>query len=90
MNTPIKHSNMHISLANDIIEIFDAVAKGKLSEVTVETDERVACTVMAVSQGYPATYEKGFPISGLHVKVPGVMVFQAGTTEKDGEVITSG
>ncbi len=77
-------------LKNDLVEVFNAVACKKLSEIKVETDERVACTVMAVSAGYPATYEKGFPISGLDVKVPGVMVFQAGTTEKDGEVVTSG
>jgi phosphoribosylamine--glycine ligase len=77
-------------LKNDLLEIFIATAEGKLSEIEIIEDERVACTVMAVSGGYPGTYEKGHPITGLHVKVPGVMIFQAGTTEKDGEVVTSG
>jgi phosphoribosylamine--glycine ligase len=77
-------------LKNDLVELFTATAEGKLSEVKIIEDERVACTVMAVSGGYPGTYEKGHPISGLDVKVPGVMIFQAGTTEKDGEVVTSG
>jgi phosphoribosylamine--glycine ligase len=77
-------------LKNDLVEIFLATANGTLSEIKVEADVRVACTVMAVSGGYPGTYEKGFPITGLNVKVPGVMVFQAGTAEKNGEVVTSG
>ncbi|HJU45220.1 MAG TPA: phosphoribosylamine--glycine ligase [Chitinophagaceae bacterium] len=77
-------------LKNDLVELFNAVAQGKLDNIKIEQDERMACTVMAVSGGYPGTYEKGFPISGLDLKVPGVMVFQAGTAEKDGEVVTSG
>jgi phosphoribosylamine--glycine ligase len=77
-------------LKNDLVELFMATANGTLSQVKVEEDVRVACTVMAVSGGYPGTYEKGFPISGLNVKVPGVMVFQAGTIEKEKEVVTSG
>ncbi len=77
-------------LKNDLVQLFLAVARGTLSEIKLVEDVRVACTVMAVSQGYPATYEKGFPISGLDFKVPGTIIFHAGTTEKDGEVVTSG
>lgn len=77
-------------LKNDIVEMFTAVAEGTLNTISIQEDERMACTVMAVSAGYPGTYEKGFPISGLDVKVPGVMVFHAGTAHKDGEVVTSG
>lgn len=77
-------------LKNDIIELFLAVANGTLKDITIEADERMACTVMAVSGGYPGTYEKGYPISGLGLKVPGVMIFHAGTTETDGQVVTNG
>jgi phosphoribosylamine--glycine ligase len=77
-------------LKNDLVEIFMATANGTLSEIIVEEDVRVACTVMAVSGGYPGTYEKGFPITGLDVKVPGVIVFHSGTIEKDSDVVTSG
>lgn len=77
-------------LKNDIVELFRAVANGTLKDIKLEEDERMACTVMAVSSGYPGTYEKGFPITGLDVRVPGVMVFHAGTTQKDGDVVTSG
>jgi len=77
-------------LKNDLVELFEATANQKLSQIRIEEDPRIACTVMAVSAGYPGTYEKGFPISGLDFKVPGTMIFHAGTTEKDGEVVTNG
>ena len=77
-------------LKNDLVDLFLATANQKLDTVKLEEDVRVACTVMAVSAGYPATYEKGFPISGLDFKVPGTMIFHAGTAEKDGEVVTAG
>lgn len=77
-------------MKNDIVELFIAIAREELDKMKIEEDERWACTVMAVSAGYPGTYEKGFPIAGLDVKVPGVMVFHAGTSLKEGEVVTSG
>ena len=44
------------------------------------------------SAGYPGAYQKGFPIRGLDeaAKLPNVKVFHAGTTIKDGQVVTSG
>ena len=44
------------------------------------------------AKGYPNSYEKGKPISGLKDAnvLPGVMVFHAGTKQHDGEVLTSG
>ena len=44
------------------------------------------------SGGYPNSYEKGFPITGLHEAeaLPEVVVFQAGTVERDGELLTAG
>jgi phosphoribosylamine--glycine ligase len=77
-------------LKNDLVELFIATANGTLSEVTVQEDVRVACTVMAVSGGYPGNYEKGHPIRGLDIKIPGTLIFHAGTAEKDGKVITNG
>jgi phosphoribosylamine--glycine ligase len=77
-------------LKNDLVELFVATANQQLSTVRLQEDPRVACTVMAVSGGYPGTYEKGFAISGLDFKVPGTHIFHAGTTQKDGQVVTSG
>ncbi len=42
------------------------------------------------SGGYPGSYEKGKAITGLDQIPEGVTVFHAGTTEKDGQIVTSG
>ena len=72
----------------DIVELFQAVAEGRLDECKVEHDERAAVCVMCVSGGYPEAYEKGFPITGLHPE--GCVTFHAGTAVKDGQVVTAG
>lgn len=78
-------------LKTDLVELFMAAANGKLKEQKIEQDSRYACTVMAVSGGYPGPYEKGLVISGLNKPVPAdSLVFHAGTDTKEGNVITNG
>ena len=77
-----------LRLKTDIVELFQAVAEGRLDECKVEHDERAAVCVMCVSGGYPEAYEKGFPITGLHPD--GCVTFHAGTAVKDGQVVTAG
>lgn len=76
-------------LKSDLVEIFEAIANEKLAEKTIEIDDRTATTVMMVSGGYPEDYEKGKVISGID-SVSDSIVFHAGTTLKDGNVVTSG
>ena len=78
-------------LQSDLVELLIATAAGKLDTATVQQDPRTACTIMAVSGGYPGSYEKGFPVSGLDAAFAAdSLVFHAGTTLKDGAVVTSG
>ena len=77
-----------LRLKTDIVELFKAVADGRLDECKVEHDERAAVCVMCVSGGYPEAYEKGFPITGLHPE--SCVTFHAGTAVKDGQVVTAG
>ena len=78
-------------LKNDLVELFKATAEERLDQVTIEQDERIACTIVAVSGGYPGSYEKGFPISGLDEPLPpDSLVFHAGTRGHNGEVLTNG
>ena len=74
---------------SDLVELFQAVANQTLANTVLETDERTATTVMIVSGGYPEDYEKGKAITGLD-QVEGSIVFHAGTTEKDGNIVTNG
>ena len=74
-------------IKSDLVELFQAVADGKLNEVSLEIDERSATTVMIVSGGYPEEYEKGKEISGLD-KVEGSLVFHAGTKLENGKVVS--
>ena len=78
-------------LENDIVGLFVATFNGELDKVTVRVDPRAAVTVMAVSHGYPMGYEKGFEIKGLGENFgKGSLVFQAGTKEENGKVVTNG
>ena len=74
---------------SDLVALLEATAKEKLAEETIAISPNAACTVMAVSGGYPEAYEKGIPINGLET-VTDAVVFHAGTTEQQGTVVTNG
>jgi len=76
-------------IKSDILALFTAVGKQKLSDTKLEIEERVAATVMIVSGGYPEDYEKGKVITGL-AKVKDSMVFHAGTKLNNGQVLSNG
>lgn len=77
-------------MKNDMVDLLESTATGKLDEMTLETDARFATTVMAVSGGYPNEYEKGYPISGMDYSGSDVMIFHSGTAEADGSIVTNG
>ncbi len=78
-------------LESDLLEVLQACAEGRLSEVTPRwTDRRAVCVVVAAG-GYPGDYEKGHPIVGLEeAEAAGALVFHAGTKSADGQVVTAG
>jgi phosphoribosylamine---glycine ligase len=76
-------------IKSDILDLFEGVATGTLSERDMEFDPRFATTVMMVSGGYPEAYEKGKTVYGLN-EVDECQVFHAGTTSDGPVVKTSG
>lgn len=76
-------------LKSDILDLFEGVASGTLSESDVLFDDRSACTVMMVSGGYPEAFEKGKQIYGLNA-VTDSLVFHAGTKADGPAVLSSG
>jgi phosphoribosylamine---glycine ligase len=78
-------------LKNDLVEICLAASRQELNTVKIETDERAAATIVAVSGGYPGHFEKGFEIQGLPATTNGdTMVFHAATRKAEELVITNG
>lgn len=80
-------------LKNDLVELFTAVAEQRLNELEIDTDPRIACTVVAVSGGYPGSYEKGLPITGLDQPLTAdTLIFHAGTRAEnnDNAILTNG
>ena len=78
-----------LRVKSDLVDLLEGVAEGDLGSRAIDIDPRSAVCVMLVSGGYPEKYDKGYPVTGTD-KVDGAIVFHAGTTEQDGEVLTSG
>ena len=74
-------------IKNDLFELLQATATATLDSITLSVDDRSASTIVAVSGGYPESYEKGKAIHGID---PKDFVVHAGTAIADEELVTSG
>ncbi len=79
-------------MKNDIIEVMEACIDGTLDQVDLQFEDNAAVCVVLASQGYPVSYEKGFPIKGLENfdGKEGYYCFHAGTKLTDQGIVTNG
>jgi len=79
-------------LQSDLLEVCLAVCDGTLDKISLKWDPRPAVCVVMASGGYPDAYEKGKKISGLDKaeQIEDVIVFHAGTSSDNGDIVTSG
>lgn len=79
-------------LKTDLIDIIEACLEGRLSKIEIEWNSTPCVCVVVSSGGYPGEYKTGFPIFGIDQaeKIPGVVIFHAGTSYKNGKLQTSG
>ena len=77
-------------LKSDLVDVMLAATSGKLDEVELQWDRRVALGVVMAAGGYPLAPKKGDLITGLPKPAADVMVFHAGTAMDGDMVVTSG
>lgn len=79
-------------MKNDIIDVFEACIDGTLDQIDLQFEDNACVCVVLASDGYPVSYEKGFPIKGLETvkEHDGYYCFHAGSAFKDGRIVTNG
>lgn len=79
-------------LQSDLLDLLEACVDGTLDRQQPVWDERAAVCVILASGGYPGSYEKGKPISGLAEAGArdDVVVFHAGTKSCGDAIVTNG
>ncbi|MGN1004651.1 MAG: phosphoribosylamine--glycine ligase [Oscillospiraceae bacterium] len=78
-------------LDSDLLEIMLACRNGTLDQTDIRWKSGAACCLVLASGGYPASYQKGYPITGIDQANETAVVFHAGTRKTDsGEILTNG
>ena len=78
-------------MKSKLTDAFFACIDGSLDRCDIAFSEDACVCIVAASGGYPQSYQKGFPISGIHAcEKTGATVFHAGTDKKDNGFVTNG
>jgi phosphoribosylamine--glycine ligase len=83
---------LFMRLSSDLVPLLLQCAQGRLTDAAMEIDPRPSVCIVMASGGYPASYRKGFPISGIAEAegLGGVQVFHAGTALSGGRLVNNG
>jgi phosphoribosylamine--glycine ligase len=78
-------------LEGDFLELLNSAAKGSINRNAISTSNKKSVCVVAASDGYPGSYDKGLEISGIDdAQNKSVIVFHAGTKIEDDKLKTNG
>ncbi len=77
-------------LKTDLVDVMEHAVNGKLDAVELDWDRRTALGVVMAAYGYPDSPRKGDAITGIPAETDDSVTFHAGTTLKDGTLLTSG
>lgn len=77
-------------LKTDLFDVLMHATDGSLDKVELDWDRRVALGVVMAAHGYPLSPRKGDVISGIPAEADDAIVFHAGTTLADGQLVVNG
>jgi phosphoribosylamine---glycine ligase len=79
-------------LESDLVEVMQACAGGRLDQIDLRWRPGACAAVILAAPGYPGSYAKGLPIAGVEeaAAMEQVAVFHAGTTRRDGQLVSDG
>ena len=80
-------------MENDLVDVCEACIDGRLNEIELQFRRDACVCVVLASDGYPVSYEKGFPIRGMEnfSGKDGYYLFHAGSSfNEKGEIVTNG
>lgn len=79
-------------MKNDIIDVVEACIDGRLNEIDLQFEDNACVCVVAASNGYPVSYEKGYEITGFDkFDNKDYFCFHAGTKlNEEGKFVTNG
>ncbi|MBL8397238.1 MAG: phosphoribosylamine--glycine ligase [Candidatus Accumulibacter sp.] len=77
-------------LKSDLYTLLDHAVAGRLDEIEANWDRRVALGVVLAAADYPDTPRLGDVVIGLPKNQDDCRIFHAGTSERDGQLVTSG
>jgi phosphoribosylamine--glycine ligase len=77
-------------MQDDLLQLMLDTAAGDLSRWRALRFRGAAVCVVMASEGYPGSYQKGYPIRGLENRIPDSVIFHAGTRRENSEVLTAG
>ena len=77
-------------IKGDFLHLLYTASRGNIDKTVVEYNGGSSICVVAASNGYPDSYQKGFEIKGLNELPADIIVYHAGTKEENGKILTNG